>query len=79
MYSDFFFLFSLRKTVWEHQVEKPAREAGKGDGILDKGRKRVSVGSPGLQLAESGLKLLQPSISSFLSSHSLGYVFLLNH
>lgn len=49
MYSDFFFFFlGLRKTVWEDQVEEPASEAGKVDGMLDKGRKAVSVGSPGL-------------------------------
>lgn len=46
---------------------------------LIKGEKGGSVGSPGLQLADSGLKLLKPSISSFLSAHSFGYVFLLNH
>lgn len=43
-----FFFFGLRKTVWEDQGEEPASEAGKVDGMLDKGRKAVSVGSPGL-------------------------------
>lgn len=47
--------------------------------LIKGGKVWASVGSPGLQLAESGLKLLKPSISSFLSAHSLGYVFLLNH
>lgn len=75
----FFFYYVVWNTVWEHQIEKPASEEGKVDGIFDKGRKWVSVGSPGLQLAESGLKLLKPSISSFLSAHSFGYVFLLDN